>query len=239
VTDFRDRLYARYVTCFKASASGPSDNALARWADTRYLPHLLPLAKESKILEIGCGDGQMLSYLGRKGFTNASGIDGSAEQVARARRRGVGATHADVFSFLRGREQEYDGIVAIDVLEHFTKDELLDLFPMIFGAMRPGASILLQTVNGDGIFAANVAYGDLTHMTILNRSSLTQILRFCGFVDEAFEEASPVPNSMSGIFRAGAWSIVRLSLDVLRGIETGETRGLWTGNMICCARRPA
>jgi 2-polyprenyl-3-methyl-5-hydroxy-6-metoxy-1,4-benzoquinol methylase len=239
VTDFRDRLYARYVTCFKASAAVPSDAAFALWANDRYLPHLSHLPKHSRILEIGCGDGRMLSYLRSKGYVNALGIDGSAEQIARARRRNVPAAHAEVFDFLRGQKEEYDGIIAIDVLEHFTKEELLDLFMMAFAAMKPGASILLQTVNGDGIFAGHFAYGDLTHMTILNEASLGQILRFAGFADERFEEAGPAANSVSGIFRAGAWSVVRLGLNVARGIESGEVRGLWTGNMICSARKPA
>src|ERR1700730_7766035 len=91
--DFRATLYERYVATFKGLNAEPS----YAWWDHKYLPLLDDLDRAAPILEIGCGDGGLLAYLGRRGFSHATGIDISAEQVEVARRRGVKAEVGDVF----------------------------------------------------------------------------------------------------------------------------------------------
>ena len=56
-------------------------------------------------------DGALLEYLRWRGFTNASGVDLSAEQVALARGRGVWAEVANAFELLASKSEEYAAIV--------------------------------------------------------------------------------------------------------------------------------
>ncbi len=44
--------------------------------------------RDQPVLELGCGPGQLLEYLGQRGFARRLGIDLSEEQVRRARARG-------------------------------------------------------------------------------------------------------------------------------------------------------
>src|SRR5207245_10805832 len=122
-----------------------------------------------------------------------SGIDISAEQVELARRRGVRADRVDVFDFLRNPDNGFGAILAVDFLEHLTRDELIRLGPLLFRALLPRGRLMVQTANGAGPFPHQVIYGDLTHMTIFTPQSLAQLLRSAGFVALSFYETGPVP----------------------------------------------
>ena len=235
--DFRQALYRRYVSTFKADVWRGGEPSIAWW-DHKYLPLLEGLDRGAAIVEIGCGDGALLAYLGRRGFSHAVGIDISAEQVALARRRGVQADVGDAFGYLGKHGAAFSAVVAIDVLEHLTRDELLRLAPLLLAALRPGGRLLVQTANGAGLFPGQVIYGDLTHVTVFTPQSLAQLLRPVGFVDLAFHETGPVPIRLRGRIDAALWSGIKRVANVVRSIETGKRQSIWTENFICLAFKP-
>lgn len=106
--DFRKSLYERYVSSFKGKDmqfdSGAQKSHL-KWCEYKYRPLLEGLPTESKILELGCGPGNMLRFLTRCGYTQVKGIDLSEEQIEIARRYGNDAEVADVFEYLSGKEK--------------------------------------------------------------------------------------------------------------------------------------
>ena len=232
-TDFRTALYERYVSTFKTLNAEPS----FAWWDHKYLPLLDDLDRAAPILEIGCGDGGLLAYLERRGFSHAAGIDISPEQVELARRRGVRAEVGDVFEHLAGQSATVAAIIAVDVFEHFSRDELVRLAPLLHGALQPGGRLLVQTANGAGLFPAQVIYGDLTHMTIFTPQSLAQLLRASGFVDMAFYETGPVPIRLRGRVNVALWRAIKTLANAIRHIETGKRQAIWTENFICVAHR--
>ena len=236
--DFRHELYRRYVSTFKADAKLGAEPSFAWW-DHKYLPLLGGLDRSAAILEIGCGGGELLAYLGRRGFSHAVGIDISAEQVTLARARGVQAELADVFDFLGDHPASFRAILAVDVLEHLTRDELVRLAPLLFAAVRPGGRLLVQTANGAGLFPNQVIYGDLTHVTIFTPQSLAQLLRPVGFVDLAFYETGPIPIRLRGKLDVALWTSIKGLANLVRSIETGKRQSIWTENFICVAFKPA
>jgi len=239
-TDYRKPLYDSYVSSFNQANATLNEADLVqfyRWGEARYFPHLQHLPKDAAILELGCGHGRMLSYLKQKGFTNVTGIDLSAEQIALAQARGLNALEADVFEYLKNNSFSYDAILAIDFVEHFTKQELLELFELLRAALKPNGILLLQTPNGEGLFSRQIIYGDLTHQTIFTPSSLSQLLRLEGFEPVAITETAPLSNGLKGILRTIIWSIVRFRVNLLRKIEAGKTQKVWTENFICLAKK--
>src|SRR5262249_47783966 len=148
-----------------------------------------------------CGPGVILEFLKNKGFSNVQGIDVSQEQVAVSVKRGLNANVADVFEFLESKEQAYNAILALDFIEHFTRDEILSLIKEISKALKLGGMLLLQTPNGQGLFAGQVVYGDLTHFTIFTPESMSQVLRFAGFDLIEFHETGPVPKNFPNKLR--------------------------------------
>jgi 2-polyprenyl-3-methyl-5-hydroxy-6-metoxy-1,4-benzoquinol methylase len=223
-----------------AQPSGVGAQPSYAWWDHKYLPLLGGLDRSMPILEIGCGSGHLLAYLGRRGFSNARGIDISAEQVELARGRGVRVEHADAFEFFERRAQpRWGAILAVDVLEHMNRDELIRMAPLLFAALQPGGRLLIQTINGAGLFPRQVIYGDLTHMTVLTPGSLAQLLRPAGFVDLEFHETGPIPLRVRGKLDVALWGAIKRIANIIRRIETGKRQSIWTENFICVAYRRA
>lgn len=237
-TDFREQLYSRYVSAFKGPRDEGQDLRWYRYAQFKLVPLLRGLPRDGPILDLGCGAGQMLHLLTDRGFTNVSGIDVSAEQVRLATDRGLNATVGDVFVHLRGSQASFDAITALDLVEHFDKSEQISLFEGIYAALRPGGRLIIETPNGEGLFASQVIYGDLTHLTIFSEGSLSQLLRLMGFEKIEFYETGPAPKDLKGRVRGLLWRIVKLAANSARVIESGETQRLWTKNLICCCRKP-
>lgn len=235
--DFRGDLYGRYVSTFKGQTGTSSAGADAFW-DHTYLPLLANLRPDAPILDIGCGDGRLLAYLARRGFSYARGVDISAEQIALATQRGVHATCADLFDVLPAQRQQYATIIAVDVLEHFSREELPRLVALIHAALAPGGRLIVQTANGAGLFPGQVIYGDLTHLTIFTPQSLGQLLRPCGFTDLAFFETGPVPIRVRGKLNTAVWTAIKTLASAVRYVETGKSQAIWTENFICRALRP-
>lgn len=237
--DIRPELYDRYVSSFKSENASVTPAELAhfyKWCDLRYYPHLRWLPESAAIVELGCGHGRMLNYLHQKGFTNVKGIDISQEQVNLALRDALDAEHADVFEYLDRVPSSLDAVIAIDFVEHFTKEELLRMFQSLHDAMKPGAVLLLQTPNGEGLFSRQVMYGDLTHQTILTPGSLGQLLRATGFERIRSFECAPIPSGISGFVRSIAWKIIRAAANAIRLIESRKSQTIWTENFICVAK---
>jgi SAM-dependent methyltransferase len=233
-TDFRARLYDQYVSTFKVDQPAGAEGSTAWW-DHKFLPLLDDLDRSAPILELGCGAGGLLVYLERRGFSHATGIDISAEQIDIAQRRGVRATVADAFEFLAQHADHFQAIVVVDVLEHFTRDELLRLASLLFAALQPGGRLLVQTANGAGLFPGQVIYGDLTHMTIFTPQTLAQLLRPHGFDAFTFYETGPIPLRLRGRLDVAIWSTIKAAVNLVRYVETGKRQAIWTENFICRA----
>ncbi len=237
--DFRSFLYQNYVSKFTHQTSiSISSISRRQWYDHKYLPLLKNLGRSDHILDLGCGAGDLLFYLRQRGFDFAEGIDISAEQVKLAREKGLSATQEDVFCFLKDNEQQYAAIVAVDFIEHFTKEELMVLLPLIRNRLQGGGLLMLQTPNGQGLCPNQVIYGDLTHLTIFSPGSLSQLLQWAGFADLQFFETGPVKANVKGMLRLVGWRLVKTMANCIRLVETGKTQRIWTENMICVCRNP-
>lgn len=235
--DLRSELYSRYLSAFKGDPRQQVDvTKFHAWCDYKLKPWLNSLHADATLLDIGCGPGYMLGYLEYLGFNNCEGIDLSAEQVQIARRLGHVAHVADVFDYLKGKTNSLDAILAIDVVEHFTKLEFRDLQELIAAALKPNGLFILQTPNGQGVFAGHIIYGDLSHASIYTPGSLTQMLSLAGFKDFQWRETGAVPRGVYGVLRTSAWCLVRRALNILSRIACGRSQQLWTDNMLCCCR---
>jgi SAM-dependent methyltransferase len=237
-SDFRAPLYRRYVSTFKSAPDLRVEPPIVWW-DHKYLPLLADLERDAPILEIGCGSGGLLGYLRRRGFSHALGIDISEEQVALARRGGAQAELADALAFLDDHPGGFDAILAVDVLEHLRRDELIRLAGLLASALRPGGRLIVQTANGAGLFPRQVIYGDLTHLTIFTPESLGQLLRGAGFQDLTFYETGPIPIRIRGKVDTFLWAAIKRVANTVRSIEAGKKQAIWTENFICRAFKPA
>lgn len=95
----------------------------ARWAQKPQKPEFrhraaLSLVSEGPVLDIGCGDGLLLSMLTEKGIA-AEGVDFSDVAVAHCAEQGLHAKQVDIVSEpLSYADSTFPTVIALDVLEH-------------------------------------------------------------------------------------------------------------------------
>ena len=141
--------------------------------------HLLPENHSASILDLGAGYGSLCHWLQHKGFHNVRAIDTSPEQVQRAKELGIPVELCDVHSALE-REEVYDIIFAIDFVEHFDKEELVELLKKMISRLNPNGKLILRSPNIDAPIGSFYAFGDFTHGVVLNKHSAIQLLLACG-----------------------------------------------------------
>jgi 2-polyprenyl-3-methyl-5-hydroxy-6-metoxy-1,4-benzoquinol methylase len=141
-TTYKEKLYSTYVSTHTSHLYGEvSIEGIMRqfpvWR--RYYGRFLPENKDAKIIDLGCGNGGLVYYLKSLGYKNSSGIDISPEQVKVAKNLGINDVEcADIVSFLQDKNDTYDVIFARDVIEHFKKEEIIELLRLIFNSLKQG-----------------------------------------------------------------------------------------------------
>lgn len=94
----------------------------------------LPENRNTRILELGCGSGQLASLLLATGYINYLGVDFSKVAIGLAKRHAP-KTEFRCMDFATAEAQgllkQFDSYMAIEVLEHINKDlELLTAIPI-------------------------------------------------------------------------------------------------------------
>lgn len=231
----RQRLYDSYV-----STHASFDPAQTHLALSRQVRPLLPRERSSRILDIGCGAGDLLDLLQRAGYTETRGVDVSPEQVARAAERGIsGVFEGDLLAALADERGTLDAVVALDVLEHFTVHEVMQVLDAIVTALRPGVGVLVARVpNAVSPFFGRYRYGDLTHRLAFTSQSLSQAMNEAGFAKSRFVAARPIPHGPTSMLRLITWTAIAAGLKGMLAVETGEIRGhIVTQNIMVVASR--
>jgi SAM-dependent methyltransferase len=183
-----ETLSHKYVG-FEDAFRGSSENIQRRLRD--YLPIF---TGGSDVLDIGCGRGEFLALLRESGVT-ARGIDLNDAMVAVCREKGFDATKADALSYLRGVPPgSLGGLFAAQVVEHLEPAYLTRLLEAAFEALRPGAPIVLETINPACWFAFFESYvRDITHVRPLHPDTLKFLLIASGFQQIEIRYSAPYP----------------------------------------------
>ncbi len=183
----------------------------------------LPPDRNAPILDMGCGSGKFLFMLEQMGYTDLTGVDLSPEQIERARHWCSGARimQGDVRAFLQNNAEGFQLITAFDVIEHFGKDELLELLSLIKGALTAGGRVIFQTPNAVSPWAGTVVYGDFTHEWFFTPDSLADILSLQGFARFEARACEPRIHGLKSLMRVCLWQLLKLSYALVNLIETG------------------
>lgn len=152
-----------------------------------YLRSCLP-DKNTRILDIGCGFGQMLSALQREGFTHLSGIDILPEAVTHCREKNLNVQLiTDLAEFASAQSPGYDVIVMSHVLEHLPKEAIISTLRLIrMNLLQPGGGLLVMVPNAQSNTGCYWAYEDFTHTTIFTAGSIYYVLKSAGFREVEF-----------------------------------------------------
>ncbi|GAB4428681.1 MAG: hypothetical protein OHK0015_11840 [Chloroflexi bacterium OHK40] len=191
-------------------------------------------------MDVGCGNGSLVAWLQSVGYAHAEGIDVSAEQIEEARRLNVwNVQQASLKPYLSTRHFSYDVIVMRDVLEHFAKDEVLDILDCCYAALRPGGRLIAQVPNAESPFFGRIRYGDFTHDLAFSVTSLQQIFAVVGFDELAMHPVEPAIISVRSALRYPLWRAVSALYQMLLFAELGPGRRIVTQGIIVVATKGA
>ncbi len=164
-----------------------------------------PVAKDLRVLDIGCGNGYLAGWFAKKGCSVVA-IDVSRAGIehARAAHPGVSFHCIGVCPDLLERlgEQPFDLVVSTEVVEHLYAPR--DWAAAAFGALRPGGRLICTTpYHGfmknlmlsvvDGWDRHMNPMRDGGHIKFWSRATLSQLLREAGFVNQKFHGAGRAP----------------------------------------------
>ena len=148
------------------------------------------------VLDVGCGRGEFLELLRDRGV-KARGIDVNPAMVEGCRAHGLDAVTADALTYLRGvPDGSLGGLFAAQVVEHLEPRYLTQLLDAAFDKLRPGAPIVLETINPACWFAFFESYiRDLTHVRPVHPDTLKYLLIASGFQHVDIRYRAPYPES--------------------------------------------
>jgi SAM-dependent methyltransferase/glycosyltransferase involved in cell wall biosynthesis len=169
--ELNGKLYARPYVSETAAAEPSSAYAdfeeVFRGSEERVRgllgPYVELLREHAPVLDVGCGRGELLQLLAGAGV-DARGIDIDPGMVERARARGLPVEQGDALSYLEDQpEGALGAVVAVQVIEHLSYEDLLRLFELSRRALMPGGVLVVETINPHSLPAFKTFWVDPTH----------------------------------------------------------------------------
>ena len=159
----------------------------------RLLSGVLPVDKTAAIYDIGCGPGLTLNILKSLGYDSLEGTDLSERATRIAQSLGLKVNSANSIGDLETKAAaSYECILAIDVIEHLEKKDLVKLLEVVRTKLKPGGVFILRFPNGDSPLVGRHLFNDVTHVWTYTSVALTGLLAMAGFRNAGFiDEAVP------------------------------------------------
>lgn len=236
MSKYRNRIYTNYVEAWcEANVPRSVHDLEDRGPTMRYvIGAFFPADKSAAILDLGCGHGTLVHFAHQAGYNNTQGVDVSGQQVELARKLGItNIAKGDLMATLKATPPaSLDAVVAFDVIEHFTKDELIDLVDAIHATLKINGCWIIHAPNANSPFVGAVRYGDFTHEQAFTPSSLQQLLKASGFSSFTFAECGPRIHGVQSLLRVILWSLARGIFRLVNAAETGDMgrNAVWTRN---------
>jgi SAM-dependent methyltransferase len=225
---FREFIFGNYATTHHVYSDAAVAHRDGRREQIRSLLAChLPANRRSRILDLGCGDGLLLSIAEELGYTNLFGIDlvKGLVDIAQAQTRARIEQGNGLEYLKKAVDRSFDAIIAFDVIEHLTRPELLEWSEQISRVLAPAGRLLIHVPNGDSPYHGRVRWGDLTHELAFTTKSLEQLLRPLGFDHFSAWEDAPIAHGFKSTIRAILWKVIRVLPVARLAVETGVMHG--------------
>jgi SAM-dependent methyltransferase len=198
---------------------------LADWLDVRG----------KRVLDLGCGKGELCWLALRGGASRVVGVNLSRSEIEYARPH-VDAEFAceDILSYLRAQAaRSVDRVFALNILEHLDSDTLVAVLEEAARCLDDGGQLVAMVPNATSTHGAMTRYWDITHHTAFTQSSVWQLVRLCGFASAQFREWGPVPHGAVSLLRWMLWQGFRAATWFRLMVETGGGKGgVYTADML-------
>jgi SAM-dependent methyltransferase len=152
---------------------GEDDFALVKPGSRFYFDQVFKprLSENSKVLEIGFGNGELLGYF-RAQDHDIVGVEINDALVDRAKNLGYVAYTGAVWDIAGLQSEKFDLIAAFSVVEHMNHEQLNTFFSWTRLHLNDGGRLYLQFPEGASPFGFANQNGDFTHVTSLTKPKI-------------------------------------------------------------------
>jgi O-antigen chain-terminating methyltransferase len=150
------------------------------------------------VLDIGSGRGELLRLFKAAGI-ESYGVDLDTVMVNVANSNGCKTMYGDGIAHLRSLEDgSLGGVVAVQVVEHLTREQLKELCELVKRKVKPGGRIAFETINPQSLLALSSNYfRDPTHVWPMHPDTLGYMATLAGLKILEVKMLSPVsPNHL-------------------------------------------
>lgn len=183
----------------------------------------LPDDRKASILDIGCGQGDLVRFLSHAGFSNVTAVDRDADAVSRldalpgitARSLAVDATNVP------RRRGGWELIVAKQMLYYFDRRDAPAFVRALADALAPNGRLVVEIFNGALLSSRFTEAKDPGILTAYSELGLRRLLEQNDLEIERIADAAQPPRGLLGLIYAVAqalwFRLYRLVLILERG----------------------
>lgn len=148
-----------------------------------------------KVLELGCGNGTMLSLLQQQGI-EAYGIDGSPTSIKRCKEKGLTVYKEDLLKHLKKlKDRSIGGIFCAHVIEHMEPAIVIEVLKQSHRVLKENGIIIFITPNAKDLRINERFWLDVTHVRLYPKKLLVDLLQQSGFQSvHGFHDKEPAKN---------------------------------------------
>lgn len=155
------------------------------------LIHSLPVSKNHKVADFGCGSGMLVPLLADR-VDSYTGIDFSKQfiEAAKCKNQHSGSNInficADILTFCSSNQAVFDLAFAMDFSEHVYDKEWLDILKAINSSLKEGGKLYIHTPNADFFLEMMKKHNFIVkqfpeHIAVRDLQSNCDLLKSAGF----------------------------------------------------------
>lgn len=167
------------------------------------------LKEKSKVLEIGFGNGELLSYFRAYGH-QVVGIEINDALVERAKIAGYAAYSGAVWDIAELQPERLDLIVAFAVAEHMCYEDLVALFSWSKKHLNDDGALLLKFPEGSSPLGLGYQNGDFTHVSCLTKSKIESLCNASNMELQSYTDELLVSNKLCSLGMIGKMVLLTL-----------------------------
>ena len=162
------------------------DNFYQNYQIPNYILKLIKEKKIKKILDYGCGTGQLIKALKDKNI-DVTGMDVSDEAIEIGKKNGLNIIKINnIDEQKKNFENTFDLIINSHILEHQKKNEMANLINNLRYMLKENQYLLTIVPNAQAITGVYWRYEDFTHEYLFTTGSLNYLLQDNNFTELEF-----------------------------------------------------
>jgi len=132
--------------------------------------------KKDKILEIGCGSGELMRFFQEEGYS-ICGVDVNLQAIRHCQKQNLLASHQDAISFLKQNENTYNGIICSHLIEHIYYNDIDIFIECCYKSLLQKGILIIITPNVHHLGGSASFWNDPSHIRPFTVASLQKLLK--------------------------------------------------------------